>query len=420
MSQTGFEKNLQYYKFCLYGFFKNLRFFEAFLILFFLDSGLNFLQIGILYSIREIVVVLTEIPSGLVADAVGRRKTLVAAFLVYALSFVGFSLSNSFLLFAFSMATYALADAFRSGVHKAMIFKYLKVQGWENQKVNYYGHTRSWSQFGSAISAALAALIVFISGNYQLVFVAATIPYIIDALLIWSYPKYLDGDKTSLSKSLLLKQFSMVFDALRKSFANLEILRTLTNVSLYTGYYRSVKDYIQPLIKVMALSAPVLVWLSDEKKTAVLIGVFYFVAYLLTSLASKHSGSFNKLFKTVSKPLNLSIITGFATAVAVGLFFEYGFYVVSVFGFVVLLIIENLRKPIGIALLAEQTHDKAMASVLSIQSQVKSVFAAIIAPLLGYFADAFSPGISIFIVSLFLIGIFAFYKINSPVDRSSD
>ena len=128
----------------------------------------------------------------------------------------------------------------------------------------------------------------------------------------------------------------MVFDALRKSFANLEILRTLTNVSLYTGYYRSVKDYIQPLIKVMALSAPVLVWLSDEKKTAVLIGVFYFVAYLLTSLASKHSGSFNKLFKTVSKPLNLSIITGFATAVAVGLFFEYGFYVVSVFGFVVL------------------------------------------------------------------------------------
>ena len=102
------------------------------------------------------------------------------------------------------------------------------------------------------------------------------------------------------------------------------------------------------------------------------------------------------------------------------LFFEYGFYVVSVFGFVVLLIIENLRKPIGIALLAEQTHDKAMASVLSIQSQIKSVFAAIIAPLLGYFADAFSPGISIFIVSLFLIGIFAFYKINSPVDRSSD
>jgi len=420
MSSKGFVKNLQYYKFCLYGFFKNLRFFEAFLILFFLDNGLNFLQIGILYSIREIVVVLTEIPSGLVADAVGRRKTLVAAFLVYTLSFVGFSLSNNFMLFAFSMATFALADAFRSGVHKAMIFQYLKVQGWEKQKVNYYGHTRSWSQFGSAISAALAAVIVFISGNYQLVFIAATIPYLIDALLIWSYPKCLDGDKTSFSKSLLLKQFSLVFDALKESFAKLKILRTLTNVSLYTGYYRSVKDYIQPLIKVMALSAPVFAWLSDEKKTAVLIGVFYFVAYLLTSMASKYSGSFNKYFKTASKPMNLTIIFGFATGVVVGLFFEYGFYVISVLGFVVLLIIENLRKPIGIALLAEQTHDKAMASVLSIQSQIKSVFAAIIAPMLGFFADVFSPGISIFIVSLLLISIFAFYKIKSPGESVPD
>jgi len=413
MSQTGFEKNLQYYKFCLYGFFKNLRFFEAFLILFFLDNGLNFLQIGILYSIREIVVVVTEIPSGLVADVVGRRKTLVTAFLVYALSFVGFSLSNSFMLFAFSMATFALADAFRSGVHKAMIFQYLKVQGWEKQKVSYYGHTRSWSQFGSAISAAMAAVIVFVSGNYQLIFIAATIPYVIDALLIWSYPKYLDGDKTSFSKSQLLEQFSLVSDALKESFVKLKILRTLTNVSLYTGYYRSVKDYIQPLIKVMALSTPVLVWLSDEKKTAVLIGVFYFVTYLLTSVASKHSGSFNKLFKTASKPMNMTIIIGFATGVVVGLFFEYGFYVISVLGFVVLLIIENLRKPIGIALLAEQTHDKAMASVLSIQSQIKSVFAAVIAPMLGFFADVFSPGTSIFIVSLFLIGLFTFYRIRT-------
>ena len=47
-------KNLQYYKFCLYGFFKNLRLFEAFLILFLLDNGMSYVQIGVLYSIREI------------------------------------------------------------------------------------------------------------------------------------------------------------------------------------------------------------------------------------------------------------------------------------------------------------------------------------------------------------------------------
>ena len=410
--QKAFDKNLQYYKFCFYGFFKNLRFFEAFLILFFLENGLDFLQIGILYSIREIIIVLMEMPSGLLADTFGRRKTLVTAFIIYAVSFIGFSVSNNFMLFAFSMAVFALADAFRTGVHKAMIFQYLKVQGWEKQKINYYGHTRSWSQAGSAISAVIAAFVVFVSGSYQLIFVAATIPYLIDAVLIWSYPKYLDGEKVSFSKSHLTNQFTLVFDSFKKSFSNIRIFRTLTNLSLYTGYYRSVKDYIQPLIKVMALSLPLFAWLTDEKKTALLIGGFYFFTYLLTSIASKHSGSFNKYFKTASKPMNLTIITGFATGIAVGLFFEYGFYVVSVLGFVLLMIIENLRKPIGISLIAEQSEDKAMASVLSAQSQAKSVFAAIIAPLLGLAADIFSPGISVLIISAFLLLGFTLYKIR--------
>jgi MFS family permease len=412
MKEENFKKNLQYYKFCFYGFFKNLRFFEAFLILFFLENGLNFLEIGILYSIREIVIVLMEIPSGLIADTLGRRKTLVASFLVYAISFLGFSFSNNFVLFASSMTIFAIADAFRSGVHKAMIFQYLKVHSWEKQKVSYYGHTRSWSQAGTAISAAVAALIVFISGSFQIIFIAATIPYLIDALLIWSYPKYLDGEKTKMNFAQIKKKFKKVIKAFADSFKSLSIFRPLANLSLYTGFYKSVKDYIQPLIKIMALSVPVFASMNDEKKTAVLVGTFYFLSYLLTSLASKYSGNFNKLFSKASKPMNFTIIAGFATGVIVGLFFEYGFYVISVIGFVILIIIENLRKPIGIALVAEQTDDNAMASVLSAESQAKSIFAAIIAPILGLLADTFSPGISILMVSFVLLAAFGIYKIK--------
>ncbi|MFW6262769.1 MAG: MFS transporter, partial [Thermotogota bacterium] len=44
------KKDGQFYKFAMYGFLKNLRFFEPFLILFFRDVGLSFLQIGILFT----------------------------------------------------------------------------------------------------------------------------------------------------------------------------------------------------------------------------------------------------------------------------------------------------------------------------------------------------------------------------------
>ena len=36
------------FRFSMYGFLKNLRFFEPFLVLFFRDAGLSFFQIGVL------------------------------------------------------------------------------------------------------------------------------------------------------------------------------------------------------------------------------------------------------------------------------------------------------------------------------------------------------------------------------------
>lgn len=121
------DKNLQYYKFCLYGFLKNLRFFDAFLVLFLLESGLDFLLIGVLYSIREITLSVTEIPSGVIADALGRRRTLVTSFALYILSFLMFYVAAGFFWFAVAMFIFALGDAFRTGVHKAMIQTYRKI-----------------------------------------------------------------------------------------------------------------------------------------------------------------------------------------------------------------------------------------------------------------------------------------------------
>jgi len=56
-------RNLQYYKFSAYGFLKNLRFFDAFLMLYLLEKGMSYSEIGILYAVKEVVLNLFEIPS---------------------------------------------------------------------------------------------------------------------------------------------------------------------------------------------------------------------------------------------------------------------------------------------------------------------------------------------------------------------
>ena len=412
MNTEILNKNLQYYKFSFYGFFKNLRFFEGFLILFFLDKGISYVEIGFLYSIREITIVLTEIPSGIIADAIGRRRTLVAAFFVYILSFLAFYFSTSFALMAVAMLLFAFADAFRSGIHKAMIINYLQVNGMGNQKTNYYGHTRSWSQRGSAVSALIAAAIVFYSGNYQIIFLASVIPYLLDMLLVWSYPKWLDGELKNFDTLSVKEKFVQVEQGFVRTFKNPVFLKALVSMSLYTGFDKAVKDYIQPIIRMLALSVPLLAYWNDDKKTALLIGIFYFVIYLLTSRMSRGAGRFQSFFNNYFKPMNLTLIMGLAAGVVSGLVYLSGWYWIAVVAFVAILLIENLRKPVAVSVIAELSSDSAMATVLSLASQTASLFAAIIAPVIGFVAGKYGPGMGIVTISLLLLAGYPIYRLS--------
>ncbi len=397
------EKNGQYYKFGLYGFLKNLRFYEAFLILFFLEKGIDYLKIGLLYSVREITIVLFEIPGGLVADVLGRRKTLMASFFVYILSFVTFYFSNHFGLMLLAMALFALADAFRSGVHKAMIFQYLTLRGRAMQKTDYYGHTRSWSQTGSAIASLVAGAMVFYYGSYRIIFAISVVPYFLDMLLIWSYPRYLDGEFSTKNKKSVRKKLTEVWKAIVTSLREFSLLRILTSLSLHTGYYKAVKDYIQPVMVSLAITLPWLPLLREKQKSALVVGSIYFFLYLLTAQTSRSSGRFLKKFAHFSRPMNLTMITGIVLGLIAGVFYLLHWYALSILGFVLIMLNENLRKPIGIAFVTGTSNDKAAASVLSIQSQAQSLFAAIMALVIGWGAQLGGPGTGIIFGSSLLI-----------------
>jgi MFS family permease len=84
----------------LYGFLKNQRYFEPFLILILLDRGLDYFTIGLLISCREFAVNLLEIPSGVIADLWGRRRAMIASFIAYIASFVIFGLADDLCLVA--------------------------------------------------------------------------------------------------------------------------------------------------------------------------------------------------------------------------------------------------------------------------------------------------------------------------------
>lgn len=411
METTGkrFEKNLQFYKFCFYGFLKNLRFYEPFLFLFFLQQGLSFLQIGVLVSIREIGRNVLEIPAGVAADAIGRKRTMVSSFVFYIGAFSIYYFAANYGWFIMAMVLYALGDSFRTGTHKAMIFDYLKSKNWQDQKVDYYGHTRSYSQMGSAVSSLLAAILVFYSGEYRMIFLFTIIPYVLDLFLILSYPNQLNGQTIEFRKEKIEVKFKQVMADFWYSFRQVKTLAIIANVSVYTGFYKAIKDYLQPVIKTLALSLPFFLAFKNEQRTAILIGLIYFVIYLFTAISSRNSGRFAKLFSSLNIPLNFTLMIGLGMGLFSGLFFGFDLLLMSVVFFVFLFIVENLRKPIGVSYLSDSIEKDVLATVLSAESQAHTLVAALLAPLLGFLADQFGLGIALMSVAGILLLLMPFY-----------
>jgi len=394
------SKNKQYFKFCAYGFLKNLQVFDAFLLLFFIENGISYTQIGVLYAIREIVINIAEIPSGLLADLYGRKRSLIVAFALYILSFIMFYFFSSFYLFTLAIALYGIGDAFRSGTHKGIIMDYLALNNWSDQKANYYGHTRSWSQKGSALSALIAGVLVLYTGSYRTIFLFSIIPYFINFLNIYSYPKALNF---SLKKHNDPQEASLlfVFKSFLKALKEPKVLQIINSSALHSAYLKAVKDYIQPVMVQVALVLPILVSITTKKKSGLIIGILYFLIYLATSFASKKSFKISELTKrNVPKT---TLFLGLISGTICGILFHFEFWVISLLFFTFIFILENIRKPLLTGEIADHVAPEILTSVISAQSFFSTITTSLIAISIGIVADSFDIGISFIIISALLL-----------------
>jgi len=392
-----------YHKFRAYGFLKNLRFFDPFLILFFREMGLSFLEIGALFSIREIATNVLEIPTGIIADAYGRRRSMLASFSSYLLSFALFYLFPHFGIFALAMLLFAFGEAFRSGTHKALILEYLHIKRIENLKVEYYGHTRAASQFGSAIAALIAAGLVFHTGSYRIVFLASIVPYLLELLLMLSYPRELDGVRARLEERGVSRTIEQLRSTTIESLRMLRkgpLLRGLLSSASFDGIFRSTKDYLQPVLQAQALALPILLSLAGDKRVAIVVGVLYFFIYLGTSYAASHAGMIQQRIHSLPRAANMIYICGILLLIAVGIGMLTRVYVISIIGFLGLYLLQNARRPLLVGYLSDLIPRQTIATGLSVESQLRTLITAALAPLIGLMADRLGIGVSITVIAL--------------------
>ena len=377
------------FRFSLYGFLKNQRYFEPFLFLAFLEKGLDFTDIGLLIAVRELTTNLLEIPSGAVADVISRRFSMILSFGAYIVAFGTLAYASDMNLLYLGMLFFGVGEAFRSGTHKAMIFAWLRSQDREDERVKIYGYTRSWSKYGSAVSVALAAPIVLFTDSYEWIFLAAIVPYALNIVNFLGYPKDLDEAAGVVSMAEVVRHAGRtVSDSVRRPR-----LRRLFFESMgFDGVFAATKDYLQPILAALALTLAVS-WVSLEdwsetQQAALLVGPVYIVLHLLSGAASRRSHQISD--RAGSEDRAARWLWGISVLVFAGLTISgfTGLLVGAVVAFVALNVLHNLWRPVLISRF--DTHGSAIqgASLLSVESQARRVATMIMAPILGYGVDA--------------------------------
>ena len=374
-------------RFSLYGFLKNQKYYEPFLILALRDKGLSFFLIGLLIGFRQVWVNLLEIPSGTIADTFGRRRSMIASFMAYIISFVIFAISASTVSLFFAMFFFAVGEAFRTGTHKAMIFDWLASEGRTDEKTRFYGYTRSWSQIGSALSALLAAAAVLVTRNFTAIFWLSVIPYLIAIVNFLGYPSWLDGNKPAeITLGGITRRLVSTFI---ESLHHKRLRRLFLESAVFRGNAMLSKEYLQPMMRQAAIAMPLLLSWTEERRSAILVGLVYFVLYLVSSVASRQSHRISDRaggLGNASRWLWVADVLLFAAAFAA---LWLGWSGIAVAAFAVVVILLNTWRPILMSRIDEVTNAEMGATILSIDSQAGSFYLMIFAPLLGLAADAY-------------------------------
>jgi MFS family permease len=151
-------------------------------------------QISILVTVQYIAQIVLELPSGALADLIGRRNTLVLGFAAGALSYLLFPYAVGFVHFFILALLVGASDSFRSGAEEALVYDTFIEKDRQQRFDKVYANGNMIYQVGLIASAALGGFIY--ERNHGLPFTLYGLSLLIGTILVWFYLEpYIDSEK---------------------------------------------------------------------------------------------------------------------------------------------------------------------------------------------------------------------------------
>lgn len=136
-----------------------------------------------IFSVVQITAALFELPTGILSDFVGRRKTMIFGAISYVFAFVLYAIGQFYWVLVLGAILEGLARSFYSGNNEALLYDSLKEENKTEELASVMGKIGSMSQWGLAVSGLLGGFVA--SWSLSFVMWLAVVPQIICLVLAW-------------------------------------------------------------------------------------------------------------------------------------------------------------------------------------------------------------------------------------------
>ncbi len=376
------ESNIR--KYYIYNFFFLFVLFEPILFVYF-QKNLSFTltQVMIAVSFFTILTGVLEIPTGVVGDKLGYKKTLLLSAFTMLIGSIGYAISQNFYHILISEFFWAFGFSFASGTQDAFIYDSLKNLKREKEynKVNGRATAIFWS--GLAISSILGGLLAKIDLGFPVYigFIPLIIPFII--VLTFIEPK---REKKKLSHS------EHIIESFKYTFGHTKLRFFLFYIIMIALILESSSKFFQPFMNQAGINIA-------------LFGFIYSFGYLISGFGSLFSHKIENYLRE-ERLLYFIYIATFLTL----LFLSISSSIIVIIGILILLLIDGIQGPIMAGYLNRNIESYNRATVNSISSLIKKISLAIMLPILGYIGQSFSINKVFLINSIIIILSFIILK----------
>ena len=296
-------------------------------------GGLTYFEYMILQSYFMIIIFLFEIPSGAIADYIGRKTGLTLSALSVSLAAFMYSIYPSILLFFIAETLWALSLALSSGTNEAFLYSSLKSYGEEEKLTKVMGRNQQLNLIALTISAPLGSIIAtYIS--LQFTMICLGLIYISAFIVTFTFTEPSYKKKERMEYLQIVKQGY-------KELKNNKILsilcfdRLFINVLIYLLFW-TYQPYLRelgvqtlwlgPITSIMNITTAIFAWYIPRKmkktnkklKFLIFVDLLNGVAFILMGIAFGYIvGIIMILIVTaLGYPRNLIYVNGINTQIA--------------------------------------------------------------------------------------------------------